>query len=468
MKLLYIGSGFVGACSAAAMANLGHEVLLYDVDEAKIEALGSNDISKIQSCLFENALGELLLKNKERIRFTADYKPVEEFMDHLDAVFMCLPTPEKAGLQGQADLSFYFAATTRLAKSLIKRNGGKQENYIVVINKSTVPVNMIDETKKILGEHGVENFGVVSNPEFLVEGNAIEGSVRPERVVVGAETEKDFAVMRKIYENFYNSLNVKYIETSPQEAAAGKLLANYLLFSRLANSYDVVGRLCEMFDGLNYENVCKIITSDSRIGKWGFFDSLYAGGSCFIKDASSLAHQMEERGAGTGLIREVLHSNNFQRENFYSRMVTEGGITAAGKVVAILGVAFKRNTNDIRNSGAIEIVSQLIEDGVKEIRVYDPVAFTMFEQLFDAAKEPKYKVIIYFSSEKEALIGSDLVMVLTDWPQFRTLGDIIRQTCKTPYLIMDGRRMMAYQYEELQALGYDIIAVGGPFMKGGR
>lgn len=466
MKLLYIGSGFVGACSAAAMANLGHEVLLYDIDEAKTKALGSNDISKIQSCLFENALGELLLKNKERISFTSDYQKVGDFLESADAIFMCLPTPEKQGFQGQSDLTFYFSATNQLSEALKNRNSGSQSRYVVVINKSTVPVNMIDETKKILNEHGVQNFGVVSNPEFLVEGNAIEGSVRPERVVVGAETEKDFAVMRKIYENFYNSLNVKYIETNPLEAAAGKLLANYLLFSRLANSYDVVGRLCEMFGGLNYENVCKIITSDSRIGSWGFFDSVYAGGSCFIKDAASLAHQMEERGAGTGLVRQVLNSNTFQRDNFYARMDKEAGMSVAGKIVAVMGVAFKRNTNDIRNSGSIDIVQHLIDDGAKDIRIYDPIALPMFKALFDVSKDEKYKVISYHHSEREALNGSDLAMILTDWPQFRTLGDTIKENCKTPYLIMDGRRMIANQYKELQSLGYDIIAVGSQFMRG--
>lgn len=466
MKILYIGSGFVGTCSAAVMADSGHEVLLYDIDKKKIEKLGSNNVEIIESCLFEDGLGDMLIKNKDHISFADDYSEAVKNLDETDAVFMCLPTPEKQGAEGESDLTYYYLAAEKLAESLVKRNGGTQEKYVVIINKSTVPVNMIDETNRVMIEQGVKNFGVVSNPEFLVEGKAIEGSVRPDRVVVGAEKEEDFKIMRQIYARFLNSSSIKYIEINPQEAAAGKLLANYLLFNRVATTYDVVGRVCESFPKINFENLRKVLISDERIGSWGFYDSVYCGGSCFIKDAASLAHQLEEVGVNSAHVRQTLLSNNFQRDNFFSRSKRELNFDWSKKSVAVLGVAFKQDTNDIRNSGAIDIVQHLADEGVKEIKIYDPAAMPMFKSLFDPTKDSRYKIISYFNSEQTTLSNTNACMILTDWPKFRTLADLIKQNCPAPYLIMDGRRMLAAQFDELQNLGYDIIAVGSPFLKG--
>jgi UDPglucose 6-dehydrogenase len=466
MKILYVGAGFVGACSAAVMADAGHDVLLYDIDEEKIKKLGSNDIGLIESCLFEDGLGDILIKNKNNITFTTNYSEVAKCLDLVDAVFMCLPTPEKDGVAGQSDLTYYHIAAEKLAQNLEKRNNGLQSKYVVVVNKSTVPIAMVDETRGLMEKYGVKNFGVVSNPEFLIEGKAIFGSVHPDRVVVGAEKEEDFKVMRQIYARFLNSSSVKYIEVTPEEAAAGKLLANYLLFNRLAVTFDVVGRVCENFDNVNFENLRKILTSDGRIGNWGFYDSVYAGGSCFIKDAASLAYQLEEIGVGSGLVRQVLNSNNFQRDNFFSRAEKEAGFVWKDKKVAILGVAFKQNTNDVRNSSAINVVKSLIEKGVKEIKIYDPVAMPMFKALFDSSENLDYKIIDYFNSEKEALINTDTCLILTDWPKFMALGEVIKSVCPAPYLIMDGRRMLSVDFKELQNLGYDIISVGSLFLKG--
>jgi len=264
MRILYIGSGFVGACSAAVTADGGHQTLVYDIDEQKIKMLSSGDRDTIQSCLFEEGLGDLLIRNKERIEFTTDYNKVEGFLDDCDAVFMCLPTPE-IGETGESDLSFYFDAAEKLSQSLLKRNNSVQEKYVVIVNKSTVPVDMVDKTAEIMNKTGVKNYGVVSNPEFLVEGKAIDGSIRPDRVVVGAWEEKDFEVMRKVYRRFYDSANVKYIEVNPKEAAAGKLLANFYLFAKLLLCFDVIGRTCETFSDLQFENLRNILTSDPRI-----------------------------------------------------------------------------------------------------------------------------------------------------------------------------------------------------------
>ncbi len=466
MKLLYLGAGFVGTCSAAVMADSGHDILIYDIDQTKIKMLGSGDRDLIQNCLFEDGLGDLLVQNKDQIKFSSDYNDVVKNLDTLDAVFMCLPTPEKKGSKGESDLSYYYLAAEELAKNLAKRNGEAQNKYIVIINKSTVPIEMIDETEKIMKKHGVKNFGLASNPEFLVEGKAIYGSLKPDRIVIGAWTEEDFKIIRNIYQRFYSSPTVKYIEVNPKEAAAGKLLANYYLFSKLAICYDVIGRTCETFDNLQFENLRKIISTDPRLGSWGLFDSFFAGGSCFIKDTASLAYQLEEKGVDVSYIKESLRINNFQCDNFYNRAGSEAQFSFKNKAVAILGVAFKRDTNDVRNSGAIEIVNKLLDDQVKEIKIYDPAAMWMFKKVFDVEKDSRYKVINYYNSEKDSLSGTSACMILTDWPKFREIGSVIKQKCPAPYLIMDGRRMLSAQFDELQNLGYDIIAVGSPFLKG--
>lgn len=459
MNILYIGGGFVGACSAAVSADSGHNVLVFDIDQKKIDMLSSDDRDKIEACLFEDGLAELLIRHKDRISFTTDYSEVESFLDTGDAVFMCLPTPE-IGETGESNLQFYHAAAKELAAVLTKRNSGAQEKYIVIVNKSTVPIDMVDQTKEILNAAGVKNYGVVSNPEFLVEGVAIEGSLRPDRVVVGAWSEKDFVIMRDIYRRFYDSATVTYLEVNPKEAAAGKLLANFYLFNKLAVCFDVIGRTCETFSDLQFEQIRKILTSDNRIGHWGFYDSLYAGGSCFIKDARSLSHQLQTAGQHAGMVGETYLANKRQLELFIGRAEKEAGFDWAGKTVALLGVAFKRATNDIRNSPSIDIMRFALEQNVKSVRVSDPSALPMFQELFPASD-----AVEYVSHEFDAVRSADVIIISTDWPQFRGLADTIIAELKHRPLIMDGRRMLQHRYGDLQAAGFDVIAVGSPFLR---
>ena len=174
MNILYIGGGFVGTCSASVSADSGHNTLVYDIDPEKIKKLSSNDRDIIQSCLYEDGLADLLIRNKDNIVFTDDYKKIEKFLDDCDVIFMCLPTPE-IGETGESNLEYYFSAAEKLADSLKKRNAGKQDKYIVIANKSTVPVDMVEKTAKTMDKCGVKNYGIVSNPEFLVEGKAIDG-----------------------------------------------------------------------------------------------------------------------------------------------------------------------------------------------------------------------------------------------------------------------------------------------------
>ncbi|MBD3311267.1 MAG: nucleotide sugar dehydrogenase [Candidatus Magasanikbacteria bacterium] len=460
MNILYIGGGFVGTCSAAVSADSGHNVLVYDIDEKKIDKLGSYQKDRIESCMFEEGLYDLLSRNKERIKFTSDYSKVKNFLDKAHVVFMCLPTPE-IGETGESDLSFYFDAAEKLANTLIKRQDGKQDNYIVIVNKSTVPIDMVGKTKEIMTQAGVKKFGVVSNPEFLVEGKAVHGSVRPDRVVIGGETEKDFEIMRKLYDRFYSSSGVKYIEVGAGEAEAGKLLSNYLLFNKLTQCFDVVGRTCETFPDLKFENVRKILITDPRIGNWGLYDSLYAGGSCFIKDSRSLSYQLQTAGKNATLVNESYLANKRQLELFIGRAERELDYNWEGKKVALLGLAFKQDTNDIRNAPSINIVNFLLENRVEEIKCYDPVANGDFKRLFEQSKEVKY-----FETALEALQDTDAVIIATDWPQFRGLYDSLVGLYRGKKgLIMDGRRMLQHKYNDLSREGFDIIAVGSPLLK---
>lgn len=466
MNILYIGGGFVGACSAAVSADSGHETLVFDVDTDKVQKLSSGDRDTIQSCLHEEGLAELIIRNQTRLRFTTNAENMARFVEDVDAVFMCLPTPEKEGAMGETDLTYYKKSVETLGPLLARRGNGQQNRRLVIVNKSTVPIRMIDYTEEWFKEQGVVNFGIVSNPEFLVEGKAIKDSIHPDRVVVGANSEEDFAMMRKVYQRFYDSSTVEYIEVNPYEAACGKLLANFLLFNKVVTTYDVVGRTSEYFDRVSFEAVRKILIADRRIGSWGLYDSLFAGGSCFIKDAASLAHQLEQAGTHAHLVRGILEANIFQRDHFFGRAEIEAKFEWAGKIVAVLGLAFKQDTNDLRNSGALGIIQQLLGSGVKKVRLYDPVALSEAKKYFSPQRNPLYEKIEYSSSEKEALEGTAACIICTDWPQFKTLSDTIQHVAPAPYLIMDGRRIIQHQYEDLQKKGYTIIAVGGPSMSG--
>jgi len=460
MKILYLGAGFVGTCSAAVSANSGHETIVYDVDERKIKMLSSGDRDVIETCLYEKGLGDLLVRSINFISFTNDYGKVENFLNECDAVFMCLPTPE-IGETGESDLSFYFSAAEKLAQSLAVRNGGAQEKYITIINKSTVPIGMTEKTRALFDKTGVKNYGVVSNPEFLVGGKAVEGAIKPDRVVVGASNARDFEIMRQVYQRFSDAPEVKYIEAAPPEAEASKLLANFYLFAKLAICFDVIGRACEAYPGMQFENLRRILTSDKRIGSWGFYNSLYAGGSCLIKDARSLSHQLQTVGKSADLIDEVYTANRRQLELFLSRFENEANGNWAGKKIALIGLSFKRDTNDTRNSPAIDISRFLLEKQVGEIRLCDPAASTDFKRLF-----PESKQFVYFAHEFEAAKDADIIIVATDWPQFRGLADSIITELKHKPLIMDGRRILQHRYNDLQKAGFDIIAVGSPFIKG--
>ncbi len=461
MKIVYLGAGYVGACSAVVIAKFGHEAFVFDINSERIRAFNTFDREVIESVLFEQDLGSLVVQNKDRLIFSDNYDEVKKRLSETDVVFICVPTPLREN-EGSYDLSFFNEAVDKLSQAMKERDGGQQKKYVVIVNKSTVSINMAEAMEEKMTTAGVINFGVVSNPEFLVEGQAIRDSFSPDRVVIGATCEKDFTVMRELYQRFYNSPGVAYLEVNPREAAAGKLLANYILLSRLVSTLDVVGRVSETFPGVAFEKIRKIITADRRIGSYGFYNNIYVGGSCLTKDSAALSFQLEQVGAKAEQIKQTLSANIFQRDNFYHR-VEQAGFKVNDKIVAVFGLAFKRDTNDVRNSGAVDIALQLLEGGARQLRVYDPAATAMFKNYFGKKYGEK---IFYANNEREALEHTAAAFILTDWPQFSTLDQAIIKTCPPPYFIADGRRMAAHAYKNLQEKGYSILAVGSPFIKG--
>jgi UDPglucose 6-dehydrogenase len=436
MKILYIGGGFVGACSAVVSADSGHDILVYDINTDLIRKLASLDKDLIESCIFERGLGDLIIRNQNRIKFTDELAELKAFLQDTEAVFMCLPTPEKDGT-GETNLIYYEKAASELAEMMAQRNESEQKNYILIINKSTVPIDMVNRTDEIMKQSGVKNYGVGSNPEFLVEGIAIEGSIRPPRVVVGAWHEQDFLIFRKIYKRFYESPTVEYIE--------------------------VMGRTCEKFSDLHFENIRKILITDERIGEWGFYDSLFAGGSCFIKDARSLSHQLKAKGAETDLVDDSLKANYRQLDGFIGRAKAELNFSWAGKKVGLLGLAFKRHTNDMRNSPSLNITSTLLDEGVGAINGFDPVAGENYLRIM--AEHHDFGKINLVGDELAAIKDMDVIIIAADWPQFSELSEKIKLHFKKGGLVMDGRRMLHREYDELAGLGFNIIAVGSPLIK---
>ena len=339
----------------------------------------------------------------------------------------------------------------------------EDQRRVVLINKSTVPVGTARELNKVLNKHNVPNAGMASNPEFLPEGNAVEKSRHPDRVVVGADTEEDFRIMRRIYSQFTNHVRISYIETTPETAESIKYIANTLLLTYISFWNGVGARLAESIPNIRMEDLKRGVTADTRISTWGSFVSNGAGGSCFGKDIQSLIYQLKSRGQRTDLLQSVFDINEYQKTYLVDRAIAEAGVRFNNKVVALLGLSFKQRTNDMRDASSLKVVEALLGRGVKEIRAYDPMAIEEAKRFLNPDNNHLFERIKYFDSAKEAMEGSDMLFISTDWQEFRGLSGTIESTVKAPYLIMDGRRMIP-DYSELVAKGYQYLAVGSTFM----
>ena len=282
-----------------------------------------------------------------------------------DAIFLCLATPPN--LDGSTDLSYYKSAANTLGELLSKRRNPKR---VVIVNKSTVPIGTARLLQGIFNDHGVKNFGVASNPEFLPEGNAVEMSRKPDRVVIGADEEEDFAIIRRIYPQFVNHVRIRYIETTPETAESIKYVANTLLLTYISYWNGVGGRLCETFDNIRMEHLKMGVTADARISTWGSYVSNGAGGSCFGKDIQSLTYQLSRAGQATDLLQSVYKINEYQKTYLVDRAIYEAGFNFNRKTVALLGLSFKKRTNDMRDSSALKVVEALLDDWLDKLQPY--------------------------------------------------------------------------------------------------
>ena len=459
MKIIVVGTGFVGLPHAAVCSEYGHEVIAYDIDEKRIEAYRSGEREAIERYVNEPGLVSAMSKTSGRYLFFTTN--LAEVIEGVDVVFMCLNTPPQR--DGSTDLSYVTTAAHTLGELLAKR---QEKSRVVIVNKSTVPIGTARLMESILNEHGVENFGVASNPEFLAQGSAIEGSRHPDRVVVGADNAEDFQLLRRVYSQFVNHVRIAYVETTPETAEAIKYMANSLLLTYISYWNGVGARLAETFPNILMEDLKVGVTADSRISKWGSYVSNGAGGSCFGKDIQSLIYQFKRAGQPTDLLQAVYGINEYQKQYIFDRAVHEAGFSFNNKTITILGLAFKKRTNDMRDSAALKAVESLLGRGVAHIRAYDPLAMEVAQShWFHPDKNSLFERISYHESPAEALAGSDAVYISTDWEEFRGLSRTIMQTVPAPYLVMDARRMIP-DYEALVAKGYDYLPVGGTLMKG--
>lgn len=458
MKILVIGTGFVGLPHAAVLAEYGHEVIAYDIDEARVAAYQTGDQTEIERYVNEPGLAAAIAETMGRYLFFTTN--INDVVEGTDIVFLCLNTPPNR--DGSTDLSHYLAAAHHMAQLLAKR---EDKNRVVLVNKSTVPIGTARLLESIMLDHGVENFGVASNPEFLAQGNAIEGSRRPDRIVIGADTREDFDILRRVYSQFVNHVRIRYLETTPETAEAIKYMSNTLLLTYISFWNGVGGRLAEALPNVRMEDLKIGVTADGRISTWGSYVSNGAGGSCFGKDIQSLIYQLNQAGSSTDLLQAVYGINEYQKTYLVDRAIHEAGFNFNQKTVALLGLAFKKRTNDMRDSAALKVVESLLARGVRAIRAYDPLATEEAQtRWFNPETNHLFGRISYHATAKEAIEGSNAVYISTDWEEFRGLARTIEKTVPPPYLVIDGRRMIP-DYETLVAKGYDYLPVGGPLLR---
>ncbi len=431
MQVAVIGSGYVGLVTGAAFAEFGDTVTCVDVDAEKIARLSNG-----QTTIYEPGLDHLVAKNLHagRLRFTTDIKRATE---EALVIFLAVGTPSKA--DGSVDLAFIETAARSIAEHM--------QTYKVIVTKSTVPVGTCKKLKKLIREHQqVEApFSVVSNPEFLREGAAINDFMRPDRIVLGADDEEAITIMRELYRPLY-LIETPFIITSLEGAELIKYAANAFLATKIS-FINEIANLCDRI-GCDVHDVAKAMGMDRRIGSKFLHPGPGFGGSCFPKDTLALSVIAREFSCETRIVDAVIQVNGDQRKVMVSKIEALAG-SLTKKRIAVLGLAFKPETDDMREAPAIDIVRDLVRRGA-EVCAYDPVAM-------DEAR--KYLPDIEYATDEYAAVTSAEVLVLmTEWNQFRALNmERIRGLMNVPR-IADLRNI--YEPGELRDLGFEYVGVG--------
>lgn len=448
MKLAVIGTGYVGLVAGVCFAEVGNEVLCVDVDEAKLARLRNGELP-----IYEPGLDHLFARNvrENRLCFTDN---LAEAVAHAEVIFLALPTPPTA--TGEADLSFILNCASEIGKLI--------DDYRVVVTKSTVPVGTADKVRdaisKSLQERGAScEFDVASNPEFLREGVAVEDFLKPERVVLGVSSERAEKVLRELYHPFVLSGN-PILVMDTRSAEITKYAANAMLALRISFMNDIAN-LCDAC-AANVDFVRMGVGLDSRIGKRFLFAGTGYGGSCFPKDVSALVETGKEFGAPQRLPEATQQINESQKRVLVPRIeahfATDSTGDLTGKTFAIWGIAFKPNTDDIREAPALEIIEELLNRGAT-VRAYDPEAMPPAQRVL-AHHEDK---IVWAQKLYEACEDADALIIATEWGAFREPDfERLKTLLKKP-VIFDGRNI--YELETMREHGFWYYSIGRPAVR---
>ena len=434
MKIAMIGTGYVGLVSGACFAEFGPDVTCVDVDAAKIERLLNGEIP-----IYEPGLHDLVAKGIQsgRLSFTTD---LAHAVSEADAVFIAVGTPSRRG-DGHADLRYVEAAAIEVAKSL--------QGYTVVVTKSTVPVGTGRRVAELIrGTNPTAEFDVASNPEFLREGSAIGDFMRPDRVVIGAETDRARAVMQALYRPLY-LMETPVVMTTLETAELTKYAANAFLATKITFINEMAD-LCEKV-GANVQDVARGMGLDGRIGKKFLHAGPGYGGSCFPKDTIALVRTAQEYGSPARLVETVVQVNDTRKGAMASRVIAACGGSVRGKTVGVLGVAFKPNTDDMRDAPSLAIVPAL-QDAGATVRAYDPAA------MHEAG--PLLPGVQWCTDAYDAAVGADVLVIITEWNEFRALDlDRVGASMKQKVLV-DLRNV--YRAEDVRTQGFRYTSIGRP------
>ena len=428
MKVTIVGTGYVGLVAGACFAELGNKVVCVDNNVAKIELLRKGGIP-----IYEPGLEEMVRKNvkAKTLSFTTDLK---EAVRASEVVFIAVGTPPKAS--GEADLSY--------VENVAREIAGAIKDYTVIVEKSTVPVETGDKVARTINDAGVDKnlFDVVSNPEFLREGSAIGDFMKPDRIVIGTNSEK----ARKIMEKLYAPLKAETVFTDVRSAEIIKHASNSFLATKIS-FINAVSRICEL-SGADVEKVALGMGLDKRIGRQFLRAGLGYGGSCFPKDVDAFIKIASKQGYDFTMLKDVQEINREQRRHFVKK-VEDALWNLNGKTIGVLGLSFKPDTDDMREAPSVEIIVALQKDGAK-INAYDPVAEGKAQELVKGVRSMKNAIDVFE--------GADAVLVLTEWPAFRKIDLAKAKSMMKSPLIIDGRNL--FPKEEMAKHGFRYVSMG--------